>query len=613
MQNKLKILIENLKQNFAGKEDTIKLSLLALLSQEDIVLLGPRGVGKNEISKKILEVINFKPKKFKIYCAQNLNESINLNRLLLKKIVNYVPTEEFDMFFNVSSPHLDKKLKISSEDILNIDENMNRIIISINIKNIFKKIILDLRKEFENSVIENITDTKIPKLIKILKISAYTNNRKEVDITDIFLLKNCLWNDPSNEKLVENIILKNIFQEKNNKKTKFFFKGEGTKDNPFLIENEIDLKIIGTENYINKGYYFKQKRNIKIKSSWISLGSDKVAFQGNYDGDNKIIYNLEAALFFKIKNSKITNLFLKRSDIKSDLEKIGILINISFDSTVTNCTVIGKIYSNYYSSYIGGLIGWNERTTVSNCYINCELILSSITSYYYCHSGGITGWNQGGNIFNCSVHGTFYFTASFHDCFSCCGGIVGWNEIGQIQNCFTNIIVDFISSSYYSSSYGGGIVGWNEKGKILNCFTKNKINSISYYFAYTGGLIGWNEEGCISDCVVYTEIITSSSFAYSSKFVGKNYYRGNIKNLKGKGIIKDKYVDGKTNIEEETKKELYDVNYFKELLYNFLNWDFKNDWIWKDNKKFPYLKKINILIKNNNIDFFKMKKNNIWL
>ena len=54
---------------------------------------------------------------------------------------------------------------------------------------------------------EIISDRKLVKIIKLLKISAYLNGREKVDFSDLMLLTNCLWNNPENIEKVTRMVL----------------------------------------------------------------------------------------------------------------------------------------------------------------------------------------------------------------------------------------------------------------------------------------------------------------------------------------------------------------------------------------------------------------------
>lgn len=116
-----------------------------------------------------------------------------------------------------------------------------------------------------------------------------TNERSEVDLSDVMLLKNCLWNHYDNAEKVREIIIKTLqrynqqvpkigniisdsapisepekstFSSKTgqlNAKEKGY-KGEGTKHDPILIETAQDL--MGLDSIGEKGYYFLQTADI---------------------------------------------------------------------------------------------------------------------------------------------------------------------------------------------------------------------------------------------------------------------------------------------------------------------------------------------------------------
>ncbi|MGL5367692.1 MAG: AAA family ATPase, partial [Cetobacterium somerae] len=428
-KEKLKRLIENLNIGLIGKEDIIKTSLLSILAQENLILFGPPGTAKSEISRRISSVIDtgnyfeylltkfttpeeiFGPLSIKelkedrfyrktegylptvqigfldeifkanssilntlltimnekvfhngskkentnlisLMGASNENPSNDLelsalyDRFLVRKIVNYIQDDEIDQLFDISGEKfvLNESLKITRKEISDIEENLSKIAIPKDIREVIKKIRLDLKEEFKENNQEEISDRKLVKVLKLLKVAAYTNERDQVDISDVLLLKNCLWNNPENQKVVSDTIINNIkngyklieisnenkFFGIHNDRTlkKFDFKGMGTESNPFIIEDENDLIHIGTIDYLDKGYYFKQSKDISIVSHWHSIGSEEKPFKGNYNGNNKSITKLNNALFFKIDGSIIKNLTLNEVDINSILEKVGALCNI---------------------------------------------------------------------------------------------------------------------------------------------------------------------------------------------------------------------------------------------------------------------------------------------
>lgn len=717
-KEKLKRLIENLNIGLIGKEDIIKTSLLSILAQENLILFGPPGTAKSEISRRISSVIDtgnyfeylltkfttpeeifgplsikeLKEDRFyrktegylptvqigfldeifkanssilntlltimneKVFHNGSKKENTNLisligasnedpsndlelsalyDRFLVRKIVNYIQDDEIDQLFDISGEKfvLNESLKITRKEISDIEENLSKIAIPKDIREVIKKIRLDLKEEFKENNQEEISDRKLVKVLKLLKVAAYTNERDQVDISDVLLLKNCLWNNPENQKVVSDTIINNIkngyklieisnenkFFGIHNDRTlkKFDFKGMGTESNPFIIEDENDLIHIGTIDYLDKGYYFKQSKDISIVSHWHSIGSEEKPFKGNYNGNNKSITKLNNALFFKIDDSIIKNLTLNEVDINSILEKVGALCNIGMNSFIEYCNVNGKLESKASkASYIGGISGYIKNTTIKNSYINSEILSSSNDSVC---SGSIAGKIENSSILVCNV-----------DCSTSCGserydssvGGIGGDIIGSnIENCFIKgKFSSSISSGGYMSSLSGGIGGTIKTSDIKNCYIDGKISATSpnYYrsnsSSFSGGISGQIVEGNINDCYTCGSISCTSYNRNIGCIVGKD----------SSSILKNNYTALTNKIipndENGTDGKSLDPSHFNEKFYKRLGWDFENIWIWDENNNTPVLRQINN-ISENVVEKISMEKNelsnilnnNIWI
>lgn len=784
-KEKFKKLIENLNTGLIGKEEVIKTSLLSILAQENLILFGPPGTAKSEISRRISSVVDdknyfeylltkfttpeeiFGPLSIKelkedrfyrktegylptaqigfldeIFKANSsilntlltiMNEKVFHNgskkedtdlisligasnedpsndlelnalydRFLVRKVVDYIQDNEIDQLFDISGEKfvLNESLKITRKEISDIEENLSKIAIPKDIREVIKKIRLDLKEEFKENNQEEISDRKLVKVLKLLKVSAYTNERDQVDISDILLLKNCLWNNPENQKIVSNIILKNIKEGykdflKDNfviesvikgvlalvcnttintyaSKNKIDFKGEGTKINPFLIEDENDLIHMGTENYIDKGYYFKQVNDITIASHWHSIGNEEIAFKGNYDGNSKTISKLNNALFFEMKESIVENLFLKEVDINVELEKAGSIANISTDSCIKNCNIEGNVTTETISIYSahngGGIVGYIKGGNIEKCTMRGNVTTSS---EMYSYSGGIVGYIEGGRIEKCNVTGDIlsYSKLCSSSWFSCGGGIVGYINGGRIEKCnvagsisttssnsYSGGIVGYIKGgstencnvagsifcSSHSNYYNGGVVGYVEGGSIEKC---NIVGSISshccFYFGnsyhYTGGIAGYINDGSIEKCNVAG---STSSSSQSSSSSSSNYYNGGVAGkIEGKFSLKKNYINSELTVndtrlnssdENSINGKSLDPSHLNEKFYRRLGWDFEKIWYWDAKKNKPALMKPNLDYKSltneeneqdilENIDtkgkkdLSKILNDNIWL
>lgn len=131
------------------------------------------------------------------------------DRFLIREIVNYVNDDEIESLLSIENIEfeIDKEIKISESELKEIKENSQKIEMSNNVK----KSIIEIRNEYNKMFIDNkyeiISDRKLVKIVKLLKVSAYVNGRDYVDFSDLILLTNCLWNDVENVEKVAKIVL----------------------------------------------------------------------------------------------------------------------------------------------------------------------------------------------------------------------------------------------------------------------------------------------------------------------------------------------------------------------------------------------------------------------
>jgi len=295
VKKKISKLVEALNHGLVERTTEIKLSLIALLAQENIILIGPPGTAKSEISRRISQVVKdtdyyeylltkfttpeeiFGPLSIKelkegvfkrntkgylpssgvvfldeIFKANSailnslltiINERIFHNgskkepvpllslisasnelpigdselealydRFLIRKYVDYVSDDNLDALFNVDNEpfQLDEDLKLSVEEIQVVVRLAREVIIPENLISVIKDIRYKLKEEFKDNLDEKFSDRRLVKIQKLLKVSAYLNDRDKVNFSDILILNHCLWNNPDNREVVKNIISKSI-------------------------------------------------------------------------------------------------------------------------------------------------------------------------------------------------------------------------------------------------------------------------------------------------------------------------------------------------------------------------------------------------------------------
>lgn len=293
-------------------------------------------------------------------------------------------------------------------------------------------------------------------------------------------------------------------------------RGEGTKQNPYLIENADQLAMLSyavNKGYQMRGVYFKLTTDIDLNGSedqlWTPIGSGyyyedgclreayyptDISFDGNFDGGGHAISNIYVDSY----------------------GSVGLFGYISND--VPNDTIVLKnirIVSGYIKGYTaGGIVGYAQRyTMISDCYNAAEIHSTSV-------AGGISG--KFGVVERCynigkvsaleTVGGiTSTLRGSIRQCYNSgevtsesttAGGIVGISAYNEnvIENCYNTGAVTALAADSLNQSGCGGIVGFarSNKIKLHNCYNAGSINGVD---GFAGGIIGGEvEQDSVSNC-----------------------------------------------------------------------------------------------------------------
>ena len=269
-----------------------------------------------------------------------------------------------------------------------------------------------------------------------------------------------------------------------------FCGGDGTEPNPYQICTIDQLASLAEfvndgKGDLTAGVYFKLMNNLDMNdwstisaTGWIPIGNNSTGtitthFQGNFDGNGKVVKNLMInksspgwyGLFGFIEGANIQNLGLENVDLNGS-NYVGSLIGYSKSSNVSNCYATGSVKS---SDSAGGLVGSNSsNSTITNSYSTCSVNGNGSMV------GGLAGSNVANStIANCyatgEVNGNYSGVGGLH-----IGGFVGYNYNATITNCYAT---GAVTGSASGSIITGGLVGWNGNSTIKNCVAAN--NSVS--------------------------------------------------------------------------------------------------------------------------------------
>jgi len=277
LKKKLNNLRDALSQNLIERDTPIRLTLLAALSGEHLLLLGPPGTAKSELARRLKQAFNggnyferlltrfsvpeelFGPLSIKALEEDRyerltsgylptatvafIDEIFKANSAILNSLLTLLNEREFDngvnrintplscvvgasnelpegeeldalydrfllryqvmpvskkgfvqllkLKGNIKPPKPDLELRLTEEELREIQESAELVKVPEDV--------MVLLQELRNFLSEQeiyVSDRRWRKVVKLLQVAAYTNDKNEVSIWDCWLLQHCLWATP---------------------------------------------------------------------------------------------------------------------------------------------------------------------------------------------------------------------------------------------------------------------------------------------------------------------------------------------------------------------------------------------------------------------------------
>lgn len=499
------------------------------------------------------------------------------DRFLVRCFVDYVQQNNIKHLFD-AAPDSSVATRLTIEDLHSIQARAKAVVIPQPIRAIIEKIWLEHRELFKEDRRESLSDRRLRKVLNLLRVSAATNDRTEVDLSDVLLLKDCLWNHQDNAEKVKSLITtilgKHRYQSFTVPDTSHDisssqdvsicsepvgsmgqsvkgYRGSGTEQDPLLIESVDQLIGLNRSDVGLKGYYFRQVVDLDISAltTW-----KPIDFKGHYDGSGlKIIGKIDSATVFEgiEANSSITRLRLDvislavkavKSSITSCSASYCLIVSHTEDCKILNCasgnslligSVLRCVIAQCRSRSV--LIGAKDRqvSIASNCKITDCLVeldkknevLASVDGgrmFPVSTSAGIAiSVDQNSVIERCFVHGSICSFGSMYNFFGFVSTCIG----SEIRNCALGSLDNSKNSGKISRRICGG-----QNAKLQNNIS---IDTVAFEGVYS--------------------------------------------NLNG--------VDG-----ESVSQIAFNQYYFE----NNLNWDFTNVWVWESIRNAPTLRHVGL-------------------
>lgn len=294
--------------------------------------------------------------------------------------------------------------------------------------------------------------------------------------------------------------------------------GDGSKENPYHIDNAAQLALIGNDAKYTLSSCYEIVSDINLSLSddkWVPIGNEANPFIGTINGNGHTIYNGNISnagkylgVFASIgAGAKIDNLKFKNISVESSNSTIAMGAVAGTNSgTLTRIEVVDSVIANNYSSvYVGGIVGENKSYFSNIAPVNASIIRASVNAKFVGENvekdnnaisgvvGGIAGLNVGGTI--AYTYSKAPNTVMLSSGISMFGGIVGDNNYvnnpgtiekyskdlqGFIRDSYTILNVNTLSASI--SSLVGGVVGKNvqDTQQVYGCYyVASFMNNIS--------------------------------------------------------------------------------------------------------------------------------------
>lgn len=129
------------------------------------------------------------------------------DRFLVRVFVDYVPEHQREHFFRpfeVFEPQ--PSLCITDAELAQIATAAAQVEIPAEVAQAIQQIWIKHKDAFKEDRRESLSDRRLVKVIQLLRVSAVTNGRTKMDLSDVLLLKDCLWSHQDNAEQVMGIV-----------------------------------------------------------------------------------------------------------------------------------------------------------------------------------------------------------------------------------------------------------------------------------------------------------------------------------------------------------------------------------------------------------------------
>ena len=545
------------------------------------------------------------------------------DRFLVRVFVDYVGANNLPRLFETTTePTLRTGDMLSAADLARVRQAADQVVFEPALIQAVQDIWAAHKEAFKEDRRESLSDRRLKKVIHLMRVSAATNGREAVDLSDVMLLKDCLWNHADNVGKVQALVIKTLQRHSRQvpvaevarlagpgktghtlapayelggdgktlvpvkssaalavrsttslvssgggaKKTGAVVKGysgSGTADDPLLIQTVDDLLDLTRPEVGQKGYYFRQTADIDISgvSTW-----PEIAFNGHFDGRQFTISDRENRwLFSRTTASRFTNVWLKKCRLASLAAN-----KCEFFACKTSTVLVSIVESSNLTACESG-----ERL-ISNKASDCSIIS--------CLSGNsIAGTTTDCKVHSCQSIGTLISSKA---------------KTTKITDCM--VIFENNKSNYFNAEEISGISEQLIESSVECCFITGMLSDSDKLC----GITRESSNSTIKQCALgrLTTIKAAMPISHfiaekmENSAVEKNIAIDDIKNLRQEMIVARKRV---ASVQNQPLLKIHPdfiaAAQFKQRYFEHTQgWDFDNVWIWDAKNDRPALRQVGV-------------------
>lgn len=422
------------------------------------------------------------------------------DRFLMRSFVGPVRDDQLHRLFDAPGAAHQPTLQLTVQDFQAVDAAAQQVRMPPEVGEAIRAIWAVHKEAFKEDRREYLSDRRLVKLLKLLRVSAATNHRTEVDLSDAMLLQHCLWNHPDNMDKVRDIVITTLRQhsamvpvdgdaadlvddvyvvgsdgrqlvpqqrQRRSKPKKIKgFVGSGTAQDPILIGCADDLINMDDPGIAQAGYHFIQTADIDCSgiSHWPS-----VVFKGHYNGNGKKLRNVTA-------RSKITDLGLFGLVFATET---SVFSSLQADSTVTDL----RLEACQLASAAEGCL-------IERCSVTDANLVGSTSGHTKIGNCQVTnGWLVAGAANNTQIARCQVFDGE--------GLIGGIADSTDVYDCA--VVLKLKISSTTSDEPLGGVAPLLRAAVVARCFVAGTVEGKTGNF---GGIVGKAKSSTIRQCAI---------------------------------------------------------------------------------------------------------------